>query len=239
MAVIKDFLYWALAGFHRRQAMRRLRVLEKRLSTPASRFAIPFVFQGRGLFKKIEPRQNLFEIETLFRQVLELCPKRVLEIGTARGGTLYLWAQAASAEATIVSIDLPGGAFGGAYPACRIPFYQSFARPSQHLQLLRTDSHSPKTVHQVQSLFSLEPIDFAFIDGDHTYNGVKSDFQLYGPLVRAGGLIAFHDICPRPESPDIQVDRFWAEIKTNYQTEEIVAPRGTGRQVGIGIVRVT
>jgi len=239
VAVIKNFLYRALAGFHRRQAVRKVRVLEKKLLTPASRFAIPFVYRGTGLFKKIEPRQNIFEIEALFRAVLELSPKRVLEIGTARGGTLYLWSQAASADATIVSLDLPGGAFGGAYPTCRIPFYQSFARPSQHLHLLRTDSHAPATVHQVQSMFSLEPIDFAFIDGDHTYEGVKSDFQLYGPLVRAGGIIALHDICPRPESSDIQVDRFWNEIKTNCQTQEIIAPSGTGRQIGSGIVRVT
>jgi predicted O-methyltransferase YrrM len=236
---MKELLYSALAGFHRRQAMQTVRALEKKLLTPASRFAIPFVYRGRGHFKKIEPRQNIFEIEALFRAVLNLSPKRVLEIGTARGGTLYLWTQAASADATIASIDLPGGAFGGAYPACRIPFYQSFARPGQHLHLLRTDSHAPETVHQVQSIFNPEPADFAFIDGDHSYEGVKSDFQLYGPLVRPGGIIAFHDIFPRPDSPDIQVDRFWNEIKRSYSTDEIVAPPETGRQIGIGIVHVT
>jgi len=228
-----------LAGFHRRQAIKKIRGMEKKLGTPGSRFAIPFVYRGRGLFKKIEPRQNTFEIEALFRAVLELSPKRVLEIGTARGGTLYLWTQAASADATIVSIDLPGGAFGGAYPACRIPFYQSFARPGQHLHLLRADSHAPQTLLQVQSIFGSEPADFAFIDGDHAYDGVKSDFQLYGPLVRPGGIIALHDISPRPDSPDIEVDRFWRELKGRCQTEEIVAPRDMGRPIGIGIVRVT
>jgi len=237
--VMKEILHTALAGLHRRQGIRRVRALEKKLLTPASRFAIPFVYRGKGLFKKIEPKQNIFEIETLFRTVLELSPKRVLEIGTARGGTLYLWTQAASADATIVSIDLPGGAFGGAYPTCRIPFYHSFARPTQHLHLIRTDSHAPETVRQVQSIFSPELADFAFIDGDHTYEGVKSDFQLYGPLIRAGGIIALHDIFSRPESPDIQVDRFWNELKLNYKTVEIIAPRDMGRQIGIGIVHVT
>jgi predicted O-methyltransferase YrrM len=237
--VMKELFYGAFAGLHRRQAVRRVRVLEKKLLTPTARFAIPFVYRGGGFFKKIEPRQNIFEIEALFRAVLELSPKRVLEIGTARGGTLYLWTQAASADATIVSIDLPGGAFGGAYPTCRVPFYQSFARPGQHLHLLRTDSHAPETVHQVQSIFGPEPADFAFIDGDHTYEGVKSDFQLYGPLVRTGGIIAFHDIFSRPDSPDIQVDRFWNEIKRSYPTEEIVGPPETGRQIGIGIIHVT
>lgn len=101
------------------------------------------------------------------------------------------------------------------------------------------DSHAPETVHQVQSIFGPEPADFAFIDGDHTYEGVKSVFQLYGPLVRTGGIIAFHDIFSRPDSPDIQVDRFWNEIKMSYSTDETVAPPETGRQIGIGIIHVT
>ena len=41
-----------------------------------------------------------------------------------------------------------------------------------------------------------KPLDFLFIDGDHAFKGVKSDFQLYSELVRPGGLIAFHDIIP-------------------------------------------
>jgi hypothetical protein len=57
--------------------------------------------------------------------------------------------------------------------------------------------------------------------------------------VRTGGIIAFHDILSRPESPDIQVDRFWNEIKRSYPTEEILGPHETGRQIGIGIIHVT
>jgi len=40
--------------------------------------------------------------------------------------------------------------------------------------------------------------DFLFIDGDHTYEGVEGDFEMYSPLVRRGGIIAFHDIVPGP-----------------------------------------
>lgn len=36
-------------------------------------------------------------------------------------------------------------------------------------------------------------IDFLFIDGDHNYEGVKVDWDLYKPLLRDGSLIAFHD----------------------------------------------
>lgn len=237
--IMKKLLYGPLAGIHRRQGVRKIRRLEKKLVTSSSRFAIPFVYRGKGFFRTIEPRQNLFEIEALFRAVAALSPKRVLEIGTARGGTLYLWTQAAVDNATIVSIDLPGGEFGGAYPSCRIPFYESFARPSQHLHLVRADSHAPETVQRVRSLFGTELIDFAFIDGDHTYEGVKADYRLYSPMVRPGGIIAFHDILPRPDLPDIQVNRLWNEIKGNCSSEEIIGLPGTGRQIGIGVIHVT
>ena len=39
-----------------------------------------------------------------------------------------------------------------------------------------------------------EPLDLLFIDGDHSYDGVRADFELYGRLVRPGGLIALHDV---------------------------------------------
>ena len=36
-------------------------------------------------------------------------------------------------------------------------------------------------------------IGFLFIDGDHRYEGVKKDFELYSPKVKVDGIIAFHD----------------------------------------------
>lgn len=227
-----------MAGTHRERGLRQLRLLERKLFSKQARFAVPFAYRGSGYFKTIEPRQNPIEIEELYKKVCELTPKAVLEIGTARGGTLYLWTQAAAADAIIVSVDLPGGKFGGAYLKCRIPFYQSFARPEQQMHLLRCDSHKRETFEQVKHLFGSRLVDFAFIDGDHTYEGVKADFQLYGPLVRPGGLIGFHDVLPRPDMPDIQVNRFWGEIRDKYESMEFIGPDGSGRQIGIGLIRV-
>ena len=38
-----------------------------------------------------------------------------------------------------------------------------------------------------------EAVDFIFIDGDHSYEGVKTDFDLWFPKLKKGGLIVFHD----------------------------------------------
>jgi predicted O-methyltransferase YrrM len=227
-----------MAGKQRKNGLRQLRLLENKLISARARFAVPFVYKGKGYFKSIEPRQNPAEIEELYKTVCEMAPLRVLEIGTARGGTLYLWTQAATEDATIVSVDLPGGEFGGAYPACRIPFYEAFARPGQKLHLVRKDSHEPQTVEVVRDLFDDQPIDFAFIDGDHTYEGVKADFFKYGPLVRPGGMIGFHDILPRPDLLEIQVDRFWREVQEKYETKALIGPEGSGRKIGIGLILV-
>ena len=231
-------IYGFMAHLHCKQASKRLHALEQKLFSKRARFAIPFVYRGSGYFKTIEPRQNAVEIERLYEAICELSPKRVLEIGTARGGTLYLWTQATQDDATIVSVDLPGGEFGGAYPACRIPFYKAFARPGQKLHLLRRDSHQLQTLQEVRELFGNQQVDFVFIDGDHTYEGVKSDFVQYGPLVRPGGLIAFHDILPRPDLPDIQVDQFWKEIRNKYDSTEFIGPEESGRKIGIGLISI-
>ena len=236
---MKNLIYRLFSKYHLRHGLRTISNLENKLPTQASRFAVPFVYRGKGFFKSIEPRQNLGEIEQLYQQICEIRPERVLEIGTAKGGTLYLWSQAAVENAVIISVDLPGGDFGGAYPSCRVPFYRSFARGKQKIHLLRADSHKLNTFESVEKLLNRKPVDFAFIDGDHTYEGVKSDFFRYGPLVRKGGIIAFHDILSRADLPEIQVHRFWEEIKDNYETFEFIGTKDTGRKIiGIGMLRV-
>lgn len=42
------------------------------------------------------------------------------------------------------------------------------------------------------------PLDFVWIDGDHRYEGVKMDVELYAPKVRVGGMMAFHDYFSDP-----------------------------------------
>ena len=236
--MVKTALYDLLAERHLANAQAMLRELEQKLPSARSRFAIPFIFRGQGHFKKIRARQNPVEIERLFEEICRLKPERVLEIGTAKGGTLYLWAQAASDNAALMSVDLPGGDFGGAYAPCRSALYRSFARPGQTIQLELADSHLPESLTKVKEHFGGQLIDFAFIDGDHTYEGVKADFNDYGPLVRPGGIIAFHDILYREKQPSIRVDTLWGALKEQYDCTEFIGPEGSGKKIGIGFLRV-
>jgi len=75
-----------------------------------------------------------------------------LASGTAGGGTLFLFTRVADPEAKIISIDLPGGPFGGGYPRWKIPLYKSFSRGRQKIYLLRRDSHDPRTLEEVRRI---------------------------------------------------------------------------------------
>ena len=233
---MKKLLYKMLAPRHISKAIRRLKELEYRLPTREVRFAIPFTFRGRGLFKSIRPRQTPDEILQAYQAICDLQPQTVLEIGTAKGGSLYLWCQAATDDALVISVDLPGGQFGGGYSPPRIELYQQFARPDQTLHLLREDSQDPATLKAVEDLLNERRVDFCFIDGDHHYPGVKSDFLQYAPLVRGGGVIGFHDIKPAPHDPEIEVHQLWDQLKERFETREIVEPDANGRMIGIGLL---
>ena len=90
-------------------------------------------------------------------------PKILLEVGTASGGTLFLFCQVAEPDATVISVDLPGGPFGGGYPAWRIPLYRSFAKERQRIHLIRADSHDPKTLEIVKRILGDGKLDFFYI----------------------------------------------------------------------------
>lgn len=50
-----------------------------------------------------------------------------------------------------------------------------------------------KTSEDAASMWADGSLDFVFIDGDHSYDGARKDFELYIPKVRSGGIISGHD----------------------------------------------
>ncbi len=200
---------------------------------------ISFAFSSLLRIKKIElnikPLQVESEIFSLINKIRKRKPRIVCEIGTASGGVLYLLTRFSSPSATIISIDLPQGKFGGGYPGWKIPIYSSFTQNNQKMHLIRSDSHKSETLEKLKSILSDKKIDFLFIDGDHTYEGVKKDFEMYKALVQEGGIIAFHDIVYGPEKNTGGVPIFWQEIKKDFSYEEIVNDWNQGGY-GIGII---
>lgn len=184
----------------------------------------------------IAPLQVRSELGRLAEIVAGLRPERAMEIGTSSGGTLFLLCRLAAPTATILSLDLPGGPGGGGYHWLKIPLYKRFAGHRQRLHLLRGDSHDGAMLVKARGKLDGAPLDYLFIDGDHSYPGVKQDFEMYAPLVRKGGVVAFHDINPGQRDQSGQVPKYWAEVRSGYNSEEIIANPNQG--YGIGVLRL-
>jgi predicted O-methyltransferase YrrM len=183
-----------------------------------------------GFFAPIQVQE---EILWALRAVRALRARYIVEIGTAGGGTLLLWSRVAHPEATIVSVDLPGGNFGGGYSLLRVPLFHRLGMPGQTIKLIRANSQDPRTVFQVQRYLRGHSADFIFIDADHTEQGVRTDYRLYSQLVRAGGMIAFHDIAIT--RPEFGVRKLWSELKEKHKTEELWSNPSA---YGIGLLHV-
>lgn len=216
-----------------RRAFRVLTALLKKTKTQmTTQSAMDFLFSREGSL--ITPWQFQSELKGFLTIYEELKPKCAMEIGTANGGTLFCHCRLAAADATIISVDLPGGKFGGGYPDWKTPVYSEFALPGQNLHLVRASSHDAATVEKVRTILNGKQLDYLFIDGDHTYAGVKKDFELYSPFVRQGGVVVFHDVVPHQGS-SCKVDEFWNEIKQQHRHQEFI-DRPDQQHYGVGVL---
>lgn len=232
MEYVLDPLHWARAKQDFLLRLSHVKSVEEAVD-------LTWDFNGPGLYKRLKPNQDRWEITTLARRVAAIQPKVIVELGTRGGGSLFILAQTSPALEVLVSIDLPGGIHGGGYAAPRAKLYQKFVanKPDCRLDLVRLDSQKPSTVEHLKRLLGGRPIDFLFIDADHRYEGVKRDFELYQPLVRPGGLIAFHDIRPNIQDQDTQVYRLWDQLKAEGRDVEEIVNEPYRGYFGIGILR--
>lgn len=178
-------------------------------------------FVGRGSDKMI--KQKLYEFNKFCEKVDSVKPEVMVEIGILRGGIISHYE---GKTPTVIGID-------------------KVNHKGKHV--IVGDSHDDSTLQELKKRLDQagrSTIDVLFIDGDHSYEGVKKDYEMYAPLVRKGGIVAFHDIINTIQQSN--VNAFWGEIKAkckwkknyfNNVFEEIIDPveRSWG---GIGVLYV-
>lgn len=166
---------------------------------------------------------SAIQLENELSQVLKFLEQNsvsnVMEIGTQHGGTLYAMAKGIETTENLVSVD---------EQSCGRRREKKFYRKllDEDLTFVRGNSHTEKTKSELQDKIGDRKFDFLFIDGDHSYDGVKQDLLDYAEFVAEDGWIGFHDIVCHTDR--WEVHKFWKnEIKPNFEVKEFVDQQRT------------
>jgi len=181
------------------------------------------LFLRRSLFPRFRADQKRAEILLLLELIAREPPRFIFEIGSAQCGTLFLLARVYAPKARIISIGLR-------ISRVRSLIHERIAGRKQRVFCIRGDSGSLKTIERVKAILGRKELDCLFVDGDYSLSGVAADFQNYSPLVRLGGIIAFHDIVPdhgarfgaQTQAYTRAVPTSWSTLSLNFKSKPFV-----------------
>jgi predicted O-methyltransferase YrrM len=123
--------------------------------------------------------------------------RRLAEIGVWHGVTTRLLRRAMAPDGVLFAVD--------PYPPGRLRFSMPrvIARTwveKEHngrvhwLRMTGVDAATDPAVREA-------PLEFLFIDGDHSYDGLKGDWEGWAGLIGPGGVVGLHDSRPTPDRP--------------------------------------
>lgn len=116
----------------------------------------------------------------------------IVEIGSCTGiSTCYL-AAGSPMSSSIFCIDLwtlGEGITALASPAIEATFHANIKAMGYEGRVTAIKQFSDKAANDWGNI----PIDLLFIDGDHSYEGVKSDWNHWSRFLKPGGTVIFHD----------------------------------------------
>ncbi len=150
------------------------------------------------IFQEQHVTQNFDELSWIAGKVEELNPTAILEVGIERGGTLKVWEQileqnGRGKENILIGVDIG------------LNMGWDWEKSSIDIRLIRGNSHDFETLDKVKKILHRDELDrdnkdnkdrqldFVYIDGEHTNDAARMDFNFFGSMIREGGIIGFHD----------------------------------------------
>ena len=128
------------------------------------------------------------EAALLYRLVRGAGIATIVEIGRFKGGSTVVMATAMAAGSTLWSYDLHVA------PRPDLVGADLDRELADALARLGVDAGVHLEVGDSRTVeIPPGPFDVLFIDGDHSYEGAKADFERWSPHVREGGHLLFHD----------------------------------------------
>jgi predicted O-methyltransferase YrrM len=119
--------------------------------------------------------------------------RRLVEIGVWHGVTTKRLRAAMHPQGVLSAVDpFPVGRLGFSVQQ-HIAHREVGSVANGHVSWLRTTGAAAAHDHA--------PVEFVFIDGDHSEQGLLADWRAWSPLVESGGIVALHDSRSTPERP--------------------------------------
>lgn len=158
--------------------------------------------------------------------VAALRPRMIVELGTHNGASFAAFCesvQRSKIAAQCFAVDTwQGDEHAGMYGEEIYADLKHFvaARYNAFAELVRS------TFDEAQPYFMDGSIDLLHIDGLHTYEAVKHDFETWLPKLSDRGVVIFHDINVRER--DFGVWRLWTELRQRHDGFEFSHAHGLG-----------
>jgi len=159
--------------------------------------------------------------------VANMKPKKIVELGTHYGTSFWSFCQAVKdqkLDTELEAIDTwKGEKHAGFYgeevfetvKTIKEKFYYDLK-----INLIR------KTFDEALAEFEDRSIDILHIDGLHTYESVKHDFETWLPKIKEGGIVLLHDVVVTRDG--FGVYKLWKELKEKFKTIEFRHSYGLG-----------
>jgi hypothetical protein len=190
-------------------------------------FISPAIFDKPGIFPGSAWTEH---IPFAFWLIESLKPNLFVELGTHYGLSYFTFCQAiqkARLKTTCYAVDnWMGDEHAGFYDGTVFDFVKTINEAYSSFSTLKH-----LTFDEAISFFDDQSIDLLHIDGLHTYEAVKHDFETWLPKISAKGIVLFHDT--HVTERGFGVHKLWEELIQHYPSFEFTHGFGLGI-LGVG-----
>lgn len=183
-------------------------------------------------FSGESPAQVESELNSFISIIVESGALSYLEVGSGRGDSFHAIVSAMPPGSRAVSVDFPENKWGFVGGRRHLLLaIEDLRAKGYDVDLIEGDSQDKSVIERAGAS---APFDVVFIDGDHSYDGAKSDWLNYGQL---GKIVGFHDIAYEKNETHpwggVEVKRLWQEIREGHRYQEFIEVEGN---MGIGVI---
>ena len=161
--------------------------------------------------------------------VRNLRPRRLVELGVCLGTSFFAFCQAVKdggLDTELVAVDTwEGDEHTGRYGPGYLDEFNGVWRarfPRLAVRQVRRPFDEARTEVKEGS------VDLLHLDGCHSYEAARHDYETWAGSVREGGIILLHDIAVRDDGRGFGVYRLWDELKARFPTAEFAHSCGLG-----------